>query len=57
MKDFEEIDLEAVPQVQNEKVDALTVVASLFQPRPKLEKGSRIVMLYKPSIPNNRENW
>jgi len=36
MKDFNDIDFEAVPQAQNKKVDALAMEASLFHPCQEL---------------------
>lgn len=54
---FDAFVIEAIPRFMNVIANSLVVSTSIMQPCPELEIGARIEILYRPSIPDNVENW
>ena len=57
MKVFKEYQLSVIPRIQNHIVDALAVVASLFQIPIYPNRRYHIEVKHRPSSPNNVKYW
>lgn len=55
---FDAFSIEVMPREQNTRANSLVVSASLLLPHPDFKEDTyRVEMIYRPSVPNNVQNW